>query len=236
MVTNSDHSNFEFWPMHRVVSKCPVPIESDGKSKFWRQIRIQRSILIYIYAATSEFCRKIVFFFRSGGRAWRPANAAKFGADFCQIWFPKQRKAFRSNFPWFSFNKRKCGAKHSPQTGQMVKCLDTRSRVKIWCYFIEFWSLSCIVWNHGQDPSQPILVPLQSLIFSPKSFTGAEKSGSQNRKLHVHGHENWKNRFFPKNSQSISAVCCVNLETKNQGKFSLKLIFIAFLMVANSDD
>ena len=65
---------------------------------------------------------------------------------------------------------------------------------------------------------------------------GAEKSGSQNRKLHVHGPENKKNRFFAKNSQDISVVCCANLETKNQGKFPLKLILIAFLMVANSDD
>ena len=176
--------------MHRVVSKCPVPIESDGKSKFWRQIRIQRSILIYIYAATSEFRRKIVFFFRSGGRAWRPANAAKFGVDFCQIWFPKQREAFRSNFPWFSFNRRKCGAKHSPHSGQMVKSLDPKSRVKISSWNMDLWSISFISWNSYSKPPKPILVPLQSLIFSPKSFTGAEKSGSQNRKLHVHGHEN----------------------------------------------
>ena len=135
MVANSDDSNFYFWPMHRVVSKCPVPIESDGKSKFWRQIQIQQTILFYTYHLCGDIgiSSKNGVLCRSGGRAWRPANTAKFRALFCQIWFPKQREAFRSNFPWFSFNKRKCGAKHSSQTGQMAKYLDRKWRLKISC-------------------------------------------------------------------------------------------------------
>ena len=143
---------FIFGPCTGWSRNVQFPLKVTGNRNFGVRFEFSDQFWFTFMRRHRNFVEKS-FFFCSGGRAWRPANAAKFGADFCQIWFPKQREAFRSNFPWFSFNKRKCGAKHSPQTGQMVKCLDTRSRLKIWCYSIDFWSLLCHISNSSQDPS-----------------------------------------------------------------------------------
>ena len=80
------------WPMHRVVSKCPVPIQIARNLKFWRQIRIQRLDLLYIRAAKSGNLQKIVFFVVPVAvHADRPAWQ-KFGLDFVKFDFPNRER------------------------------------------------------------------------------------------------------------------------------------------------